>query len=299
MRRRRCTIFQPTPPVGAETRRGRHREAQGPISTHSARGGGDPQGFEWRRRGDSFQPTPPVGAETKGQRHGKRGLLISTHSARGGGDPETRAEKALPPINFNPLRPWGRRLQERGGDTLTLRISTHSARGGGDLSSMAPPHSSSRFQPTPPVGAETLQFLSYRFFHRFQPTPPVGAETNPQHTVHRFLLISTHSARGGGDGCRTSKPTASPRFQPTPPVGAETRCIDKGCALLVFQPTPPVGAETVPAHPLVDRHRISTHSARGGGDGAGTRGYIWRTDFNPLRPWGRRLTMLTSRPPSR
>ena len=58
-----------------------------------------------------FQPTPPVGAET---------TLLPLPAA--------------PAMNFNPLRPWGRRLLPQHLDRHLRLISTHSARGGGDRS---------------------------------------------------------------------------------------------------------------------------------------------------------------------
>ena len=102
-------------------------------------------------------------------------------------------------------------------------------------------------------------------------------------------LISTHSARGGGDSPRPLPRSHSPHFnplrprgrrredvqmmmpyeifQPTPPVGAETGEGDMAELIsLLFQPTPPVGAETENTGFLFSYGPISTHSARGGGD---------------------------------
>ena len=58
-----------------------------PISTRSARGGGD------------------VAQTGRQIAH----VEISTRSARGGGDAQHPVAQALD-VNFNPLRPWGRRL---------------------------------------------------------------------------------------------------------------------------------------------------------------------------------------------
>ena len=57
-------IFQPTPPVGAETEVSRADAAGAFISTHSARGGGDGGLPVAHGPHIQFQPTPPVGAET-------------------------------------------------------------------------------------------------------------------------------------------------------------------------------------------------------------------------------------------
>ena len=57
---------------------------------------------------------------------------------------------------------------------------------------------------------------------------------------------------------------------------------------LIFQPTPPVGAETEMLAEKLAALFISTHSARGGGDGSGKVTAADSINFNPLRPWGRR-----------
>ena len=124
------SIFQPTPPVGAETpqpagplsRRlyfnplrpwGRRRalrkghKIQHRISTHSARGGGDASSIK-SFLGFSISTHSARGGGDKDGLFGPDRRNISTHSARGGGDMESRSVTG-PGINFNPLRPWGRR----------------------------------------------------------------------------------------------------------------------------------------------------------------------------------------------
>ena len=78
----------------------------------------------------------------------------------------------------------------------------------------------------------------------FQPTPPVWAETDIPQCVTQHKVISTHSARVGGDMS-----------------GVSIMRISSG-----FQPTPPVWAETEARIAELDSKVISTHSARGGGD---------------------------------
>ena len=80
-----------------------------PISTRSARGGGD-----WE--------------ESKAAHVAS----ISTRSARGGGD-ITSLIAGRAASNFNPLRPWGRRRGRRRYICGVVLISTRSARGGGDF----------------------------------------------------------------------------------------------------------------------------------------------------------------------
>ena len=125
--------FQPAPPVGAETRP-RYRV----------------RGRPWK-----FQPAPPVGAETQRGTFGQCFCnTISTRSARGGGD-------------FAKGNLLG----------VGLGISTRSARGGGDRLSRLPAHPKGYFNPLRPWGRRP-SILSIPFSRsKFQPAPPVGAET--------------------------------------------------------------------------------------------------------------------------
>ena len=169
-----------------------------------------------------FQPTPPVGAET----------LVSPRSQR-------------PPSNFNPLRPWGRRLAIAQG-LLNAVI----------------------FQPTPPVGAETQTKITITEDKLFQPTPPVGAETRRFRPSNTRNDISTHSARGGGDHREEMLSYKVHIFQPTPPVGAETIRTSQHVNELVPISTHSArggGDRAVRSRNTLDKN-ISTHSARGGGD---------------------------------
>ena len=147
-------LFQPTPPVGAETPDPWCEREQRPISTHSARGGGDTERWGRDERSYKFQSTPPVGAETLshslsppvlpyfnplrpwGRRPGGGYMPgadenISIHSARGGGDDRDHGRNGGL-ADFNPLRSWGRRREIRLFGADRRNISIHSARGGGD-----------------------------------------------------------------------------------------------------------------------------------------------------------------------
>ncbi len=81
-------IFQSTPSVGRETMR-------------------------WTvcRSRKRFQSTPSVGRETQNHRYFFAIACISIHSLRGEGDSELELD-VLSFSNFNPLPPWGGRLQE-------------------------------------------------------------------------------------------------------------------------------------------------------------------------------------------
>ena len=169
-------IFQPTPPVGAETRLRDKEDGGGQISTHSARGGGDP-------------PASNRIVE----------LFISTHSARGGGDVSSRSSCLSPfPISTH---------SARGGGDIPLRIlpvcpgdiSTHSARGGGDYQVIRLVALRDISTHSARGGGDGCRRRDRRSPHQFQPTPPVGAETLVLHVDTQGGTISTHSARGGGD----------------------------------------------------------------------------------------------------
>ena len=211
--------FQSTPPVWAETRALKARELISPISIHSARVDGD-----WRQ-------TPPCDLKT-----------ISIHSARVGGDTYKKS-LTLWQLNFNPLRPCGRRHRQ----DVFLRHQLP-------------------FQSTPPVWAETRRNIGRSIAHAyfnplhpcgrrllrngrgllatlFQSTPPVWAET---HVLIVIIRINP--------------------FQSTPPVWAETLQIRRIARSQSFQSTPPVWAETAASADCPLRLPISIHSARVGGD---------------------------------
>ena len=79
------------------------------ISIHSARVGGDKLSDIWIVIIGQFQSTPPVWAET---------IVV--------------ARRILIMVDFNPLRPCGRRLTVPEEAIKMGRISIHSARVGGD-----------------------------------------------------------------------------------------------------------------------------------------------------------------------
>ena len=198
--------------------------------------------------------------------------------------------------NFNPLRPWGRRLSDASGSNLLFL-----------------------FQPAPPVGAETQRASPLERASIFQPAPPVGAETivrrglvsvgsnfNPLRPwgrrrsnvrIYSRLYPYFNPLRPWGRRPGVAALTkTSIQFQPAPPVGAETLNGDYPYTDTArFQPAPPVGAETVHRLLCVYGAVISTRSARGGGDDKGLPPSGGHEYFNPLRPWGRRRA-LTWRP---
>ena len=80
------------------------------ISTHSAREDGDFMDGAMNMCIQKFQPTPPARTETKKDSIGEMIARISTHSAREDGD-FPNCFIILLAVDFNPLRPRGRRQQ--------------------------------------------------------------------------------------------------------------------------------------------------------------------------------------------
>ena len=129
------------------------------------------------------------------------------------------------PLYFNPLRPWGRRP-----GLFTRRRPWHTY-----------------FNPLRPWGRRRANGQELLASQIFQPTPPVGAETRWHDPNAGAVIISTHSARGGGD-LRDARYTACDLlFQPTPPVGAETcSCTTCRGAGYYFNPLRPWGRRPRP-----------------------------------------------------
>ncbi len=146
----------------------------------------------------------------------------------------------------------------------------------------------------------------------FNPLRPRGRRLVSPATLTVSFLISTRSAREGGDP-RAAWPTQScgSDFNPLRPCGRRPLSAAMFALAWAFQPAPPVRAETLCLPRSRSRHRISTRSARAGGDlrvfprrdngqpistrsaraGGDTHpGYMVYADrdFNPLRPCGRR-----------
>ena len=171
------------------------------ISTHSARGGGDPWAARPWPTAWTFQPTPPAGAETLQGAFSALHAVIFQPTPPAGAETRGDTRPNSRHSDFNPLRPRGRRPPQRpaggppvhisthsargGGDASLSRagdgrvdISTHSARGGGDLSRPpSPPCNRRYFNPLRPRGRRLKTKTSEAWENVFQPTPPAGAET--------------------------------------------------------------------------------------------------------------------------
>ena len=146
------------------------------ISTHSAREDGDQMPLIQWQSSYTFQPTPPARTETYNSPRPVKPLFISTHSAREDGDPQL-LHCNISRLDFNPLRPRGRRLYEL--SKLYLE----------DI-----------FQPTPPARTETC-FLYVVHSNCIRISTHSAREDGDSEKLRTSspMAISTHSAREDGD----------------------------------------------------------------------------------------------------
>ena len=165
------------------------------ISTHSAREDGDQMPLIQWQSSYTFQPTPPARTETYNSPRPVKPLFISTHSAREDGDPQL-LHCNISRLDFNPLRPRGRRLYEL--SKLYLE----------DI-----------FQPTPPARTETKTQSQNFGVEKFQPTPPARTETFNAIGSPTLFAISTHSAREDGDYQYSTMEQSPDNFNPLRPRG--------------------------------------------------------------------------------
>ena len=117
-------------------------------------------------------------------------------------------------VNFNPLRPRGRRLLIFHMAVAVLSFSTHSAHEDGDLMVKLSLKYNKRFQPTPPTRTETrgakIPLYPFRYFN---PLRPRGRRPAAMPTTHSI-----------------------PRFQPTPPTRTETAILHKNQQFFITFP---------------------------------------------------------------
>ena len=170
-------------------------------------------------------------------------------------------------MNFNPLRPCGRRPPADPGIDWNHQHFNPLRPCGRRLSKQIIHEGSRRFQSTPPVWAETSMTASTRSNTlNFNPLRPCGRRPIARPPPAYQCRISIHSARVGGDPTNAGKTAPDQTFQSTPPVWAETGKRDFLPPTPAFQSTPPVWAETL-------RYLSLSKPI---------------CYFNPLRPCGRR-----------
>ena len=190
---------------------------------------------------------------------------ISTHSARVGGDGAyiARCEEWLE-ISTHSARV--------GGDTLSLLffighgISTHSARVGGDEVFHKRPSTERISTHSARVGGDGIHRITSRLYCYFNPLRPCGRRLVKIGLPIILAVISTHSARVGGDAAL--QPTAENHrdFNPLRPCGRRPRIRRGRPAGRDFNPLRPCGRRHNATATLRAVRKISTHSARVGGD---------------------------------
>ena len=126
-------------------------------------------------------------------------------------------------MNFNPLRPCGRRPPADPGIDWNHQHFNPLRPCGRRLSKQIIHEGSRRFQSTPPVWAETSMTASTRSNTlNFNPLRPCGRRPIARPPPAYQCRISIHSARVGGDPTNAGKTAPDQTFQSTPPVWAET-----------------------------------------------------------------------------
>ena len=199
-----------------------------------------------------------------------------------------------------------------------IRISTHSAREDGDCLLYCPLLNISNFNPLRPRGRRRIMALSGVLPYYFNPLRPRGRRLKLRDLDEDTLDISTHSAREDGDWIHLFSLLPFGIFQPTPPARTETNIISIPYIGFLFQPTPPARTETNNASAFNFIAEISTHSAREDGDmprhlhhpqqfkfqptppartetSTVSMTRFSLSDFNPLRPRGRRPVQMWAR----
>ena len=193
-------------------------------------------------------------------------------------------------MNFNPLRPCGRRPPADPGIDWNHQHFNPLRPCGRRLSKQIIHEGSRRFQSTPPVWAETSMTASTRSNTlNFNPLRPCGRRPIARPPPAYQCRISIHSARVGGDPTNAGKTAPDQTFQSTPPVWAETgNGWPTSRSYLISIHSARVGGDKVDGRIDLDAV-ISIHSARVGGDITPAADHPTRTyNFNPLRPCGRR-----------
>ncbi len=291
---KRRILFQSTPPVWAE-------------SIHSARVGGDRPSAESALHGADFNPLRPCGRRQSRWQTWSIADQISIHSARVGGDNHV-GKHGQQQIKFQSTPPVWAETQR----------------------SSPPAYPCPSFQSTPPVWAETSLRLHYTKIKIISiHSARVGGDQRHANIYRWQYDISIHSARVGGDVFMDDLQKAHPisihsarvgggktldyfnplrpcgrrhavwslcqgdyDFNPLRPCGRRRETIAVNDLPTGFQSTPPVWAETQVQEDIANFSFISIHSARVGGDGLPIQCRLSCSDFNPLRPCGRRRALL-------
>ena len=171
-----------------------------------------------------------------------------------------------PPINFNPRPPRGGRRSRQSG-----------AFPGDD------------FNPRPPRGGRQGFYILLHQRLYFNPRPPRGGRRREHDRETKWLIISIHAPREGGDTIQSydfihipqfqstppargatptgwEYPLCAPNFNPRPPRGGRRLCVNDRLEHLHFNPRPPRGGRRRHRQGADRWHYISIHAPREGGD---------------------------------
>ena len=148
-------------------------------------------------------------------------------------------------LYFNPLPPYGGRLQYDFPLLCINCISIHSLRMEGDSDMIPWTCPFPEFQSTPSVWRETVQLANTIVqVTIFQSTPSVWRET---HTAYRFRISSVFQSTPSvwrETSQWQSISLSQAHFNPLPPYGGRPSLMHQENALLPFQSTPSVWRET-------------------------------------------------------
>ena len=209
--------FQSTPPARGATVHVWPLVKQQRISIHAPREGGDAPGgstgtgqrrFQstppargatapsiWRPAHAHFNPRPPRGGRPFYQIHETSSAAFqSTPPARGA----TPSPEALPVIQ---------------------PISIHAPREGGDQKRISRACQPDNFNPRPPRGGRQRKSKNDSNRTKFQSTPPARGATMFLRRGPRYLKISIHAPREGGDFTAAAGVSPKADFNPRPPRG--------------------------------------------------------------------------------
>ena len=214
-------------------------------------------------------------------------------------------------IHFNPLPPYGGRLQESFQPIMDALFQStpsvwretrkrHTAKRTGCYFNPLPPYGGRRsgstrdwflnlFQSTPSVWRETPATSPLPTIPpHFNPLPPYGGRPSCRLLDNPQDIISIHSLRMEGDWDDPGTLLGMFYFNPLPPYGGRPISSEPTAATISFQSTPSVWRETICNSIWCGLIVISIHSLRMEGDARFIRTPICIENFNPLPPYGGR-----------
>ena len=190
---------------------------------------------------------------------------------------------------FNPRPPRGGRLrQSLSSRTLMSTVSIHAPRVGGDARSGEPGCGVRWFQSTPPAWGATRRSASmFAAEQRFNPRPPRGGRPDLLSRMQRYLDVSIHAPRVGGDVSLTANMQILFSFNPRPPRGGRPVTGYVFSRGIEFQSTPPAWGATLNLREQFRRRCFNPRPPRGGRH-VPLLGHQQPACFNPRPPRGGR-----------